>query len=113
MIAVYPSGRYWITVNTEKFTLSDGRLIVVPGGFQFDGHSIPLYGLGFLNPYSADMRAALLHDWLYHLHEHGQAITTRRQADWEYLLEMKRCGSNWLRRTVFYTFVRLFGWLWW
>ena len=113
MLAIYPSGNHFVTVNEEHFTLSDGTNISVPAGFPFDGHSIPPGFRWFLNPASADMRAALLHDYLYFKREKLEINLTRYQVDQEYLRELKACGTNLARRTVLYTGVRLFGWLWW
>ena len=112
-MAVYPSGRFWVTVNQEHFTLSTDTEITIPAGYMFDGHSIPVPFNAFINPYSADMRAALLHDWLYDRKDKGDCTYTRKQVDLEYLYEMEACGTNWFRRYTLYTGVRLLGWIWW
>ena len=103
-----PSGRYWITTSDMTFTLSDGTKIIVPKGFETDGHTMPPVLSIFLNPYSYDMYAALLHDWLYE-----NRIGTRKRADREYLRFMQQLGTNRIRRYSFYFMVRLFGWIWW
>ena len=108
MTPLIPSGRHWITTEDQPFTLADGTVLVVPKGFVFDGHSLtPLFS-GFLNAYSYDMYAALLHDFLYRYN-----IGSRKDADDEYLRHMKMYGANFIRRYTFYTVVRLISWLFW
>jgi len=63
MTPLIPSGRHWITTQDQPFTLADGTVLVVPKGFVFDGHSLGVVLSGFLNAYSYDMYAALLHDF--------------------------------------------------
>lgn len=113
MIEVYPSGRFWITINDETFTLTDGQVVTVPAGFPFDGHTIPPPFSFFINPYSADMRAALLHDYLFELKERGEPLGDRAHADREYLHQLRLHRTNWLRRTTLYVGVRLFSWIFW
>ena len=102
------SGRYLITTEKQTFLLSTGETVTVPAGYLFDGHTLPPFLLPFINPYSYDVYAALLHDYLYEYR-----IGTRAQADYEYLYFMKQLGANWLRRYTFYIGVRVFGWIWW
>jgi len=108
MTPLIPSGRHWITTEDQPFTLADGTGVVVPKGFVFDGHSLtPLFS-GFLNAYSYDMYAALLHDYGYRYR-----IGTRKQIDNEYLRHMEMFGASVLRRYTFYIVVRLVSWLFW
>lgn len=108
MTPLIPSGRHWITAQDTTFVLSDGTRVVVPKGYVTDGHTMPPILGVFINPYSYDLYAALLHDWLYDTH-----IVTRKQADKEYLRLMFLLGSNFVRRYSFYLIVRLVGWIWW
>lgn len=107
MTPLIPSGRYWKTAQAQTFTLSDGMVITIPKGYTFDGHTVLFLGF-FLNPFSYDMYAALLHDYLYEYR-----IGTRAQSDKEYLLKMQELGTNKIRRYTFYVAVRLFGWALW
>ena len=108
MTPLIPSGKHWITTQDQPFILSDGSILVVPKGFDFDGHSIPPIFLPWINPYSGDMYAALLHDYFYRY-----KIGTRLQADLEYLSQMERLGTNAIRRYTFFYFVRCVSWLFW
>ena len=108
MTPLIPSGRYWVTAQDQPYTLSDGTPITIPKGYMFDGHSLPLFILPWVNPYSYDMYAALLHDYLYEYR-----IGTRKQADLQYLYLMQQLGTNKVRRYTFFIAVRVFGWVWW
>lgn len=107
MTSFVPSGRYWITTENQSFQLSDGTMIVVPANYLFNGHSIPPF-LFFMERYSYDSYAALLHDYLYETQ-----LVPRHIANKEYLILMKRLGTKATRRYTFYLAVRLFGWIWW
>jgi len=108
MTPLIPSGRHWITTEDQPFTLTDGTVILVPLGYQFDGHSIPSIFRPWVNPFSYDMYAALYHDYCYEFN-----IGTRKQVDFEYLQFMQQLGTGVIRRYTFYYFVRLVSWLFW
>lgn len=85
--------------------------VLVPSGFQFDGASIPrpvwsLIGSPFEPAY---MRAAVAHDWLYHVHHRH----TREQADKLFCAVLIDDGvSEWVAGAM-YRAVRLGGGLYW
>ncbi len=78
--------------------------------FCFDGASIPQCVWSIIgHPFTPGfVRAALLHDVLYHSH-----VLSRRMAD-DALLELLAAdGVTWWKRTVIWLAVRCFGWMFW
>jgi hypothetical protein len=88
------------------------EMIIVPKGFVFNGHSVPL-GLRWLFPraHSIYLQAAALHDYLYHdRHWPG----TRRKADaiyFEALHEVLGVNRFWAK--TMWLGVRVGGWIPW
>ena len=82
----------------------------VPAGFYSDGASLskvlwPILG----HPFNSDVReAAVLHDWFYY-----SGIVSRREADRMFRQAMKACGANFVKRYLYWSGVRLGGWVPW
>ena len=86
----------------------------IPGGFEFDGASVPRPFWRVLPPVAgAHLRAALVHDWLYVqrkcLKDGNYLPITRAEADWIFRHLMLEDGVNsWLAKAA-YSAVVAFG----
>jgi len=115
---VYPITKesHFMLLNGLKITLSDGRIIVIPDGFVFNGSSSPR-GIWWLFPSYGDFSfAALLHDWLYeekYLSEDIGMNLAQRYADDEMLIwsNVINDKNSWklLDNKMRYKAVRWFG----
>ena len=98
------------TLTELAYTTKAGEVITVPRDFITDGASIPkavwsIIGSPFTGKYK---RAALVHDWLYHILK-----TTRIYADRIFLEIMQERGVSLWKRLSMYRAVRTFGWIPW
>ena len=95
------------TVRSDRYSMT----ITIPGGFVFDGDSVPRLPIIYmLAKGRAGLRAPCLHDWLY---AHAWRGTTRRMADAMYWDAMRAWGVGWWWAVVHYVGVRLGGWVAW
>lgn len=91
------------------------RLVTIPLGFVCDGASIPkpLWPIIGHPLSSTVIRAAALHDWLYHCHRIGATPIRRVDADSEFREALAVDGVGWVRRWVMFVAVRATGrWSW-
>lgn len=115
----------WKTFKLEKqvkVRLSNGKIIEIEEGFEWDLSSVPRLLSWILLPYGNFLIAALIHDWLYQNSDKitqewflGDSETARKFSDKEMLLWSKAMQGtinisfynidNYLR----YYAVRLFG----
>lgn len=67
-----------------------GQRIWIPSGFHYDGASIPAVAWPVTyTPFAPDvMRAALVHDWLYHAHEDSAEDSEHRATADEILFQL-------------------------
>mgnify|MGYP001572622585 CR=1 FL=1 len=99
---LYEDFWYWVG------DISDNDLIIVPSSTQTDLASIPRF---FWIIYPVDGRwtyAAIPHDYLYHTQ-----VRTRKEADYIFLEALKEIGVGFFTRRIFYSAVRVFGWMPW
>ncbi len=80
--------------------------IDVPEGFVTDFASVPKLLHFLIPPFGRHAPAAVLHDYVYAI---GQK-KARKLADRLFLYAMQESGVDFLRRSVMYRMVRLFGW---
>ncbi len=59
------SKRHWKLVEDWYYILPDGRKIMIPQGFEFDGVSIPRIFWSILSPVGLLMIPSLIHDYAY------------------------------------------------
>ena len=87
----------------------------VPADFITDGASIPRPFWPLFSPTGKHMRAAVLHDYLYHqLHSnHDDKVRKAQRRDYDKLfyLAMLDSGVARWRAKLMYWAVRVFGWL--
>lgn len=89
----------------EFESVSLGRVIRVPVGFECDLGSVPRLPLAYLFFGGVADQAAALHDWLYS----GRERVTRKQADTVFYEAMKATRTAAWRRYPMLWAVRLFG----
>lgn len=104
-------GRRWRLV--EPFTYDVGELggddsITVPENFLTDFASVPRLFWRIIPPWGKYGKAAVLHDWLYHVQDRS-----RRECDKVFLEAMGVLGVSWFKRRTMYRAVRMFGWSAW
>lgn len=83
--------------------------ITIPKGFIFDWASIPriFYIIG--TPMSTDtIVPALIHDYLYRIQ-----ATSRSFADMFFFQIMKETDVSFIKRVLYYVWVRIWGWIAW
>lgn len=106
-IRIEPVGNgLWKVCIAFSYISNKGERIDIPEGFIFDGASIPRFlwsvvGHPLEQIYLA---AACIHDYLY-----VKQYYTRRRSDGIFLEAMRDKGVAWLRRTMMWLAVRIFG----
>jgi hypothetical protein len=98
--------RHWKLA--EPFRFQGTRCINVPVGFITDFASVPRIFWNLFSPTGSYMRAAVVHDFLFH-----SKILTRRESDLVFLEAMKAAGVGLLTRSFVYGAVRVGGWAAW
>lgn len=102
--------------NGRRYTMLDDTLfreegVLVPQNFITDFASVPKFLWWVFPPTGFYQRAALLHDFCYHM---GPRLAlTRWDADAIFLRQMKRDGVGSRTRYTMWAAVRLFGWACW
>lgn len=88
----------------------DGLKFTVKKGYKTDGASIPFIFWAFnLHPFQGDtLIPAVFHDVFYE-----SELYSRASADNNFLFLMRKNGVPFIKRTLFYCAVRMFGWLVW
>ena len=110
----------WRVVQNIYFTkpwsalvpgFTDSFDLTIPAGFITDGASIPRLLWPLFSPTGKHMRAAVVHDYLYHLCKScGRAgVRSRKMADKLFLLAMLDSGVSPIRAKLMYWAVRVFG----
>ena len=85
-------------------------LVSVAVGFITDGASIPRFAWFLIgSPWSGKYaRAAVIHDYLYHIQ-----MYSRKKSDRIFLEGMKILGVIWWKRWLMHRCVRIAGWIPW
>lgn len=108
----YKSKKYWKLTQPITVELSNGKIISIPIGFEYDMASVPKFLWSFIRPFNDGLLGYLIHDYLYiNKDKHN---LTRKECDEEMLIwcnVVNHTGKfdNKLR----YVFVRALGWLYW
>lgn len=118
IVPIYPINRrnHWKVVDAFTVELSNGGVIYIKKGFEFDGSSSPRFLWSIFPSFGNFLLAACIHDWLYknhYLSEHLGNNVAQKVADdemyfWSKILNsqtrLKRL-DNYLR----FKAVRFFG----
>ena len=103
--------KFWKIEKPVEVLLSNGEVIVIPEGFQYDMATVPKWLWSIVRPFNDALMGTLIHDYLYMCQ--GNHSMTRAEADLEYLKWNNTTNANKLDNYTRYIFVRLFGWAWW
>lgn len=105
-----PGKKYaWQVTVDCSFELGK-RTVMIPKGYEFDGHTVPRFLWWLFSPNKRDIYAALAHDILY---EFNKTIgVTRKEADDVYkkLINDPNYKVSSVRSWLFPQVVKLFGW---
>lgn len=101
----YKTGRQFLLGQDIVITLSDGRVITLPKGFETDLSSIPGWAWSFFRPYDDGLIGDLVHDYLWseqltEIQHFGGTYAARKFADeeryrWRKALAPKSKFKNW------------------
>jgi hypothetical protein len=110
----------WILLEPLEFHVGEKDnedVIIVPALFQTDFDSIPKPLWSIIRPYGKSKRAAVIHDYLYHMRGHVpldiSPPRTRNECDKIFAEALEVCGVNWIKRNAMYLGVRSGGWWFW
>jgi len=110
-IAIEPAGgKYWRVTRAFAYITDQGDRIDVPVDFVFDGASIPQIAWSIIgHPLDQEYLApAAVHDKLYRTQEFS-----RSKTDHIFKQAMRDKGVDWWKRTIMWSFCRMFGWIPW
>lgn len=91
-----------------KIIFPDNLVLTVPEGFKTDFASVPRILWWWLPPSGSYARAAVAHDYLYHV-----GAVSRFRADQFFLQIMKMLKVGLIKRQLMYWAVRVGGWRMW
>lgn len=100
----YLDGEQWRLLEPFAYVHPTAGVITVPAGFETDFASIPRALWAIYPPTGKWGKAAVVHDYLYHL-----GSLTRKECDQIFLQGMKDLGVPRARRTLMYWAVRVGG----
>lgn len=105
-------GRKWIVLDDLEYIFTSfwkPIIIHIPKGFEFDGASTPRVFHIIGTPMWTDtIIGALFHDYLYRTQ-----TLTRNQSDQCFNELMLLTKTRFIKRGLFYLWVRLWGWIAW
>ena len=104
-LSITPIGeRRWKTNKCWKFKINKIKY-KIPKGFIFDFATVPRILWSLFPPATGNYRKpALIHDWMY-INSHK----TKQFADKIFLQNLKTYNVGFLKRTIMYVGVRIFG----
>lgn len=101
----------FIIYKDYKHTLFNNKIITIPKGYITDFASIPRIFWVIYPPHFYNYRKpSIIHDYLYTSKE---VIVSRKEADKEFIKLLKKNNTWKITIFVFYTYVRLLGWIKW
>ena len=97
-----------ITLRQELVIKFNGKMFIVPAGFESDGASVPRFLWDSVSPqiHPATLRAAIAHDFLYRNQIPGW---DRKEADLLFYNLCREDGLSWWKSQKAYLGIRLFG----
>ena len=99
------ASQFWCRLAVDlRYTARDGRLYVVPLGFESNLASVPWWLRWLIAKHGPWNACAVLHDWLY-----GQLDCSRFMADAIFRESMVCKGVGWFRRVIFFYALRIGG----
>lgn len=108
LLIEYLDGRRYRVVEPFQYRVgedgSEELVVTVPVGFVTNFASVPRVLWAILPPTGEYGKAAVIHDFLY-----CRRALTRTLCDAIFYEAMRALGVGWLRRSLMYAAVRLFG----
>lgn len=104
-------GMHWVLVESFEYRIGakdSGEIINIPKGFITNFASVPRGLWNIFPPWDKYGKAAVLHDYLYHVKRF-----TRKRCDDIFLEAMEVLGVSKWKRLVIYYAVKLAGWKAW
>ena len=104
--------KYFYTLRDIDIILSNGHLITIPEGFNFDGSSSPRYLWALFPRYGSFLFASLVHDYLYVIKYNSEKIgdkEAQKFADNEMLIWSNATHQSKINNLLRYYAVRVFG----
>lgn len=97
-----------LTLREELVVKFNGKMFVVPAGFECDGASVPEFLWDSVSPQidPRTLRGAVAHDFLY---RHQVPGWNRKEADELFYHLIREDGLSWWKSQKAYWGVRLFG----
>ena len=97
-----------ITLRQELVIKFNGKMFIVPAGFECDGASVPRFLWSSVSPAidPRTIRAAVVHDYLY---RNAPENWTRKDADELFYDFIREDGLSWWASQKAYWGVRMFG----
>lgn len=112
LIVKHLDGNRWELMREFSYYISDkdkGQIILVPKGFTTDFASIPrLFWTLIGHPTGKYGKAAIIHDYLYHIQ-----TKTRSQTDRIFYEAMRVLKVSFIKRWLMYHYVKTLGWIPW
>ena len=112
---VYKHGRSFVIGKEIPVTLSDGRKIIIPKGFETDLSSIPAWGWSVFKPFDDGLLGDLVHDYLWvcqlsEIEHFGGSFKARKFADDERTYWRKKLAPNLkIKNYLTHKILRIFG----
>lgn len=103
---------HFLTLKESRLGLPDGRVVVVPNGFDYDKASVPRMVWWYIPRDDAQIeQAAKFHDYLYRVQKIEGEWITRKEADKIFLMILKAEDMRFDKARVAYRGVRIGGWV--
>ena len=106
---IYPEYKRYFGVGEDGYqVIVDHKTFNIPYGFQTDLASVPRPLWSFVSPFDARLiGASIMHDYLYS----GKEGVSRKFADDVFYNQLVHDGSSKVKAWVFWSGVRMFGWM--
>jgi hypothetical protein len=106
---LHGSRRRWLLQQTLQVQLSNGYIITIPKGFNWDLSSSPRWLWWLYPPFGDFMFAALIHDFLYVHNLFGRAFADTEMLRWSGFI----CTDHWDNYQRYKAVQKLGGGRWW
>lgn len=101
----------FIIYKDYKHILHTGEEIIIPKGYVTDFASVPrIFWVIFPPHFYSYRKPSIIHDYLY---TENKIILSRKESDKEFSELLKQNGAWCVTIFLFYSYVRLFGWIKW
>ena len=102
--------RFYLDEQTEV-TLHNDDIIVIPKGYRFDGHSVPIIFRLLFKKYGKDIYAAMVHDFLIDMESLFRYNRKFQDAEYKRFMNMPEYRESWYRSKFMPLAVRFYGFI--